>query len=473
MDTRDRPSGNPATTASATDLTLYPSATDPSATLLGLFLAQVAQTPSATAVLDEHSGRTLTYAELDRCARSTAARVTALLADQAAVCAATEAAAAAAAAAASSTALGGAQQAPKVNGRMQRTAAVADADKSVVAVSGADRPVGVCAHGLAAVVGVLAAWRLGRPFLALDPAHPPARLQQLARSVPLVALLHDGPEPPPGAPPAWFRGLADTGSDTGDTGGQPAAVVAACALDPGSAGDAAGHGPGPGPGLPRPPGSGLAYIMFTSGSTGTPKAVLGSHHAMLHRFRWMLAAFPIAATDVCSQTKPIAFVDFVWDCFGPLAAGATLAVPPPAAKHDVGELGAHLERTGCTRLTLVPSVLAALLAVHDGAAEAGDGGGREGGEGTGAGAGGRSATTASTSTVICYMLRAVRMLTVSGEAMTAGVFLTWAFGFRRCLRVSRSIPCIPPAIIRCRLLQVVWHISTHRSAHVYTVCVSH
>jgi non-ribosomal peptide synthetase component F len=60
----------------------------------------------------------------------------------------------------------------------------------------------------------------------------------------------------------------------------------------------------------------LAYVMFTSGSTGQPKAVLGSHRAMLHRFEWMAATFPIAADDVCCQTKSIAFVDFLWDTFG-------------------------------------------------------------------------------------------------------------------------------------------------------------
>ena len=620
MDPRnDALDGTPAPTASSAPSAATPFTTTTPAnpppdgatvtTLLGLFEAQVARTPGATAVFDEQSSSTLTYSELDRCARRTAAVVTALLAAQAT---ATETAAAAAAAAAA--ARGGWQQAPKVSSRMQRTAELANADKSAVSVSGADRPVAVCADGLAAVVGVLAAWRLGRPFLALDPAHPPARLKQLARSVPSAVLLHNAPHPSPGAPPPWFAGMMGNGSGAsegaadggggqgggGDGGGQAAAVVASCVLDPGSgvddddgaatcAADPARSGLGPGPG------SELAYVMFTSGSTGTPKAVLGSHKAMyvplshcptihqshcpsvplspcppvplspcptvplslcppvplslcptvplshcpsvplsrcptvplfrcpsvppshcptvplsnaytppiisdrqrlapfpptssgrlplpptlptaetqcvgswssvwvwvgsalpgglrddmltgmlpgplcrnwgcrLHRFRWMLARFPIARTDVCCQTKPIAFVDFVWDCFGPLASGATLAIPPPAARRDVGELSAHLDRMGCTRLTMVPSVLAALLDLHESAAlgDMGAAAGRGEGEGEGEGEGAADGATvanggACTRTAGHVLLRSVRMLTVSGETISTAVFWTWA-----------------------------------------------
>ncbi|MDC8016149.1 non-ribosomal peptide synthetase [Tahibacter soli] len=118
---------------------------------------------------------------------------------------------------------------------------------------GPDVPVGLCAErSIGLGVAILAVWKAGGAYVALDPAQPPARLAQL---------LDDA-----GAP--WLIGdRAAIESFAGDA--RTFALEDLDALPDGEAFTA----------TVTP--SNLAYVIFTSGSTGRPKGVLIEHrHAV-------------------------------------------------------------------------------------------------------------------------------------------------------------------------------------------------
>ncbi|MFI5166712.1 MAG: amino acid adenylation domain-containing protein [Thermoanaerobaculales bacterium] len=105
----------------------------------------------------------------------------------------------------------------------------------------------------------------------------------------------------------------------------------------------------------------LAFVIYTSGSTGTPNGVLGTHAAMLNRFRWMYDRYPFHGGEVVCQRTPLSFVDSVWETFGPLLAGIPSLIIPSGVEADAERLIALLSARSATRIVLVPSILASLL----------------------------------------------------------------------------------------------------------------
>ena len=107
----------------------------------------------------------------------------------------------------------------------------------------------------------------------------------------------------------------------------------------------------------------LLYVLYTSGSTGRPNGVCGSHRATLNRLRWGVAAFPFAegGAEVVAHRSSLNFVDSVAEIFSGLLSGVPTALLEPSEVNDLGKLLASLRRFGVSRLTVVPSVLAALL----------------------------------------------------------------------------------------------------------------
>ena len=139
---------------------------------------------------------------------------------------------------------------------------------------GPETVVGLCLpRGIDAVVAVLAVWRAGGCYVALDPAYPDARLAYLIRDSGALAVLCQGATAPRLAA-ALERDpvtLLDLDADPGD-----AARLAAPAPS-GSAPSGPAHA------------QSLAYIIYTSGSTGQPKPVAVSHGAIL---TWRKARSP-------------------------------------------------------------------------------------------------------------------------------------------------------------------------------------
>ena len=82
---------------------------------------------------------------------------------------------------------------------------------------------------------------------------------------------------------------------------------------------------------------------------------------MLNRLRWGWAQLPFATGEVIGHRSSLSFVDAGPEMFGGLLAGVPTAVLLPDETADLARLVEALRRHGVTRLTVVPSILAALV----------------------------------------------------------------------------------------------------------------
>ncbi len=107
--------------------------------------------------------------------------------------------------------------------------------------------------------------------------------------------------------------------------------------------------------------AGAFCVLYTSGSTGRPKGVVIEHAAIESRLAWGEEMFPFEPGEVVAARTPLGFVDSIAELFGPLACG----VPVVVLDHDrdATAMIAALAAAGATRVTMVPSMLATLLAV--------------------------------------------------------------------------------------------------------------
>ncbi|MDF5758247.1 non-ribosomal peptide synthetase [Spongiactinospora sp. TRM90649] len=192
--------------------------------------------------------------------------------------------------------------------------AEAMAARLAAAGAGPERVVGIALPRSADfVVALLAVLKTGAACLPIDVTYPPARVDlMLAVAGPLLVIGRDELPAAPSAP------------------------------------------------RPRPlvlPGN-LAYVIFTSGSTGTPKAVAGTQRALANRLAWGRG---LAAPGVRVAKSSPSFIDGTTELLGGLVAGDTVVVADDDTATDAVALAALIDRHGVNLVTVVPSLLTALL----------------------------------------------------------------------------------------------------------------
>ncbi len=226
---------------------------------------------------------------------------------------------------------------------LDAAAAVADVLRALGVTEGS--LVGVCLpRSTALVVTALAVMQVGAAHVALDPAHPAARLRQLVVDSGAGVVV---------APTEALDGLA------GVAGGGPRRVALLAGVEAAISATATRGTAAAAP--PYEPG--VATVVYTSGSTGTPKGVLVEHAGLVNLLRWHRRAVDVGPGDRCSQLAGPGFDAMAWETWGCLAAGATLLVPAEELKTDPGALRDWLVREQVT-VAFVPTPLAqAVLAL--------------------------------------------------------------------------------------------------------------
>jgi nonribosomal peptide synthetase DhbF len=104
-----------------------------------------------------------------------------------------------------------------------------------------------------------------------------------------------------------------------------------------------------------------AYIVYTSGSTGRPKGVVGLHAGAVNRISWGAHAYPFTPHELVVAKTSIGFIDGSTELLGPLLHGTTTFLADSMSARSPDALADIIERHGIGRITLVPTLLNALL----------------------------------------------------------------------------------------------------------------
>lgn len=111
-----------------------------------------------------------------------------------------------------------------------------------------------------------------------------------------------------------------------------------------------------------------AAILFTSGTTGMPNGVTHSRRALMNRFLWWRDTYPFAAGEVPAQRTALSFIPSLTEMVSGVLGGCPLVVIADADSRDPQRLLAMIARHGCTRVSLLPSLLQRVLAAEEDAA---------------------------------------------------------------------------------------------------------
>lgn len=191
------------------------------------------------------------------------------------------------------------------------------------------------------IIACLAILHAGCAFMAIDPADPPDRANQLIETSDAAAVITDR-----------SRAGDHRGTVIAVDGGDRDAI-AATPLYP----------------LPIVRGDDLAYIIHTSGSTGVPNAVEIEHASFAHLIRWTNAAFGITWRDRTSHAHGLGFDAVIWELWPALSAGATVHIIDDVVRTAPALLRAALIEQRID-VAFAPTVLAEPLVAADWPADA-------------------------------------------------------------------------------------------------------
>lgn len=186
--------------------------------------------------------------------------------------------------------------------------------------------------GLTLPVAMIAAMKLGAPFIPMDEAWPRERTRAIIDELRPVLILTSGPA-------GTWSGLAAPTLRV-DLGQLPA--LAAADLGPPATVDD------------------LVYGFFTSGSTGTPKCTLNRHLGLLNRFLYMTERFG-GGGDVVLQNSRHVFDSSIWQLLWPLTNGSQVVIPERDGILDLARTIDCIAQHGVTMTDFVPSILSTLV----------------------------------------------------------------------------------------------------------------
>ncbi|WP_156661226.1 non-ribosomal peptide synthetase, partial [Mycobacterium sp. 852002-51163_SCH5372311] len=182
-----------------------------------------------------------------------------------------------------------------------------------------------------AVVAVLAVLKTGAAYVAIDPAHPAARIEfMVADAAPVAAITT-----------SWLADRLDS---------RQLAVIDVADVAINFQSSAA---------LPLPAPEDIAYLIYTSGTTGVPKGVAVAHQNVI-RLLASLNADQELAGRVWTQCHSLAFDYSVWEIFGALLHGGRLVVVPETVVRSPEDLHATLVAEQVSVLSQTPSAFYAL-----------------------------------------------------------------------------------------------------------------
>ncbi|MET8801055.1 amino acid adenylation domain-containing protein, partial [Nocardia sp. NPDC004568] len=107
--------------------------------------------------------------------------------------------------------------------------------------------------------------------------------------------------------------------------------------------------------------SNTAYVIFTSGSTGRPKGVAVPHAAIVNQLRYITAEFGLDASDAILLKTAATFDLSVWEFWLAAVSGGRMVIAEADGHRDPSYLNELMDREQVTTLTVVPSMLDALL----------------------------------------------------------------------------------------------------------------
>ena len=200
-----------------------------------------------------------------------------------------------------------------------------------------DAPVGLAMpRSLDSVTAVLGVLLAGGAYVPIDPEYPEERQRFIQSDSGAQVILVQGGARPPMTKQAHAEIVAMDGPDVRSQSTEP--------LDVSTDHD-----------------EGLLCLVYTSGSTGKPKGVCVPRRGMHNRFRWGWQRYPFAPDDVIAHRSSLNFLDATTELFSGLLRGQPTVIVSPDEAIDLHRLVFALSRRHVTRVTLVPSLLAALL----------------------------------------------------------------------------------------------------------------